>query len=385
MYVHRPNAVLNCLAKFVPHASAVTPDSFGFDNGVEVGTAAIIAGTAPLMAAVLSAFMLPATALSAGPKRSRGRSFASTGRHLDVNTPTSIEFSPDHFHQRGSFSSLGDPRRQAELARHRVRRAVIGLFLGFVGIVLLSLKSFIGGSSSTHHLTMARVVLGHAIIVVAVLSKAAASVLAHKFLSHVRVLPLALGQTACGAVVAIVASFLVDYTGVQTAAHAKRWEFLRLATPDAWAAILYLGLCSSCIVYVLQFFLVQRAGAVRQMLVDYLTPVVGVVEGAIFKGELAHLTTGEIVADVCGAICVILGVALVNHHGSCGCLARAPKAKRHHASTALRGAGAIRKANPRASVERPKAFSVTEVTVKDYPMFAAPSDPLLDTQPHGDI
>ena len=367
--------------------------AYGFDYGVEVGTAAVIAGTAPLMTAILAAFLLPAAALTVGPSMDRRDSIDSTPR-LDLNSPALGDSgSSDTIHgsgQRASFSSLGGPRR-AERLRSRVRHAVIGLIMGFCGIVLLSAKSFAKPAHGKGDLTLGDVVCGHLIIITAVFSKAAASVLAHKLLAHVRVLPLALGQTAAGAAVALVTSFIVDYTGAETQEHAKGWEFLSLASPGAWGAIAYLGLCSSYIVYVLQFFLVKEAGAVRQMLVDYLTPVVGIVEGAIFKGELSHLSGWEIAADVGGIVLVAIGVGLVNHVHFCGLSMWSPR----RPSSASADFGDVhmprdrgsrqRPARARDSVERPKAFSVTEVPPTEYPMFAAPTDRLLDSQAHGDI
>ena len=52
-------------------------------------------------------------------------------------------------------------------------------------------------------------------------------------------------------------------------------------------------------VYVLQFFLVREVGAVQQMAVDYLTPIVGVVEGALFRCNFCDISALRL-ALVCG-------------------------------------------------------------------------------------
>ena len=358
---------------------------YGFDNGVLVGTAAIIAGSAPLMTAMLASCLLPATALVSGPGGGRYNPSLSDTPRMDLNNGfDSLEAfglgrsGGSH----ASFASTSGVHAQVGRARTRVRRVVAGLVLGFLGIIALSVRSFEGAEVSSGF-TIGQLVLGHAIIIFAIASKAMASILAHKYLAHLRVLPLAFAQTVVGACVCLVAALAVDYTGVESGQNAKGWQFLTAAPGHAWYSILYLGLCSSCIVYVLQFFLVQQAGAVRQMLVDYMTPVVGVVEGAIFKHEFAHMRPIGVVAEVIGVLLIGLGVFLVNHHRVC---ARSPAPLDRRRGSVLSETQLGPKVSGdrgRMSVERPKAFSVTEVPPTDYPMFAAPTDRLLDSDVHG--
>ena len=59
-----------------------------------------------------------------------------------------------------------------------------------------------------------------------------------------------------------------------------------------------------------RYLLIKRVGAVKQMLVDYLTPVVGVVEGSIFRNELAGLAAGVVAAQACGVLLVGVGVSM---------------------------------------------------------------------------
>ena len=75
--------------------------------------------------------------------------------------------------------------------------------------------------------------------------------------------------------------------------------------------MLYLGLASSCSVYVLQFFVLERCGAVRQIVaVDCLTPAVGVVEGALVNCDLCGASALAVGLASGGALCGALGVAL---------------------------------------------------------------------------
>lgn len=173
------------------------------------------------------------------------------------------------------------------------------------------------GHGSASDTSVLNIIAGHLILVVAVFCKALASVLAHRHLSHVKLLPLALGQTAASAVAAVAAAFILNFTGVLPARHATQFKFFDLAPGRAYAAIMYLGLASSCAVYLLQFFLIQRAGAVRQLLVDYMTPVVGVVEGVAFRHELRNIGLSAGLCDIAGIACVAAGVALVTTQGGC--------------------------------------------------------------------
>lgn len=81
---------------------------------------------------------------------------------------------------------------------------------------------------------------------------------------------------------------------------------------DVWPALLYLGLASSCAVYVLQFYLIRRVGAVQQMAVDYLTPIVGVVEGAAFRCNLCDASPPQLGLVAASVVLAFSGVAAVS-------------------------------------------------------------------------
>ena len=79
-----------------------------------------------------------------------------------------------------------------------------------------------------------------------------------------------------------------------------------------WPALLYLGLASSCAVYVLQFYLVREVGAVQQMAVDYLTPIVGVVEGALFRCNFCNISALRLALVLTGTTLAAVGATIVN-------------------------------------------------------------------------
>jgi drug/metabolite transporter (DMT)-like permease len=72
----------------------------------------------------------------------------------------------------------------------------------------------------------------------------------------------------------------------------------------AWIEIAFLGVASSGLGFLLYYRLLRRIGAVRAMSVTFLNPVVALVAGALYLGELLTLQT------LAGAAGVLAGTAL---------------------------------------------------------------------------
>ena len=122
-------------------------------------------------------------------------------------------------------------------------------------------------------------------------------------------LEFALIQTLWGCAAALMLMLIVD--GVPALGGDPRAQIDRLRRwPGAWPALLYLGLASSCLVYVIQFALLKRLGAVRQLTIDYGTPIVGVVEGGI-RGDFKDLSAALTALVVGGCVLAAAGVAMV--------------------------------------------------------------------------
>ena len=75
--------------------------------------------------------------------------------------------------------------------------------------------------------------------------------------------------------------------------------------PVTWWAVAWLGLLSSCLAYILYFYLISTWGATRAALVNYAFPVVGPALGILFLHEVADLRL------ILGAVLVIASIALV--------------------------------------------------------------------------
>ena len=162
---------------------------------------------------------------------------------------------------------------------------VVGLVVGFVGVVLVTSRGLTAeGSSLTGELAL----LG------AAFSYACGAVYSRR---NVRGVPPM-----------IPAVFQVTFATIIVGVVAILFEHPWTATPDAQAvfSILWLGLLGSGVAYLAVFRLFAAWGATRTTLVAYLIPVVGIVLGYLV---LAEPVDGRIII---GTALVIAGVGLVN-------------------------------------------------------------------------
>ena len=161
-------------------------------------------------------------------------------------------------------------------------RKLIGLLVGFAGLVVVIAPWRTGGGSAGGELAC----FGAAV------SYAAGFVYVRKFLSprHLPPMSLAAGQLSMAVVLqAAVSPFL-------------QWGAVSL-TPRVTVSIVLLGVLSTGLAYVLYFRLIGEVGATTASAVNYLVPIAAVVVGAITLGERLTLTT------VAGGVIVLVGMA----------------------------------------------------------------------------
>jgi drug/metabolite transporter (DMT)-like permease len=72
-----------------------------------------------------------------------------------------------------------------------------------------------------------------------------------------------------------------------------------------WIAILFLGIVSSCIAYLLYYYLLHSIGPTRASMVTYVFPVVGVLLGVLFLNERLDLSLMLGAALVLGSVFVV--------------------------------------------------------------------------------
>jgi len=171
---------------------------------------------------------------------------------------------------------------------------IIGLLVGFVGVVILVGRDFdiesLGGNF-----------LGQLAVIAASISYAVSATFSRKYLR---------GQAP-----------VVQSTMTLLVADALMWLSLpavhrftpsldapnRFPTlPITWVAIIWLGVLGSCVAYLLYFWLLNTWGVTRSSLVTYIFPVVGLILGIVFLGETIDWRL------VAGSALVVSGIAVVN-------------------------------------------------------------------------
>lgn len=160
-----------------------------------------------------------------------------------------------------------------------------GLMLGFLGVVLLLLRD-VGGASSTFW--------GYASHMVGAVLYSYAAVMARQFMRKQSLLmqafvPVAFGDLLIWALLPFVEAPL---------------QFPQQTMP--LIAILFLGAVSSFAGYLLYYYLIHSVGPSRMSMVTYTFPLVGVLLGVTFLGEMLDLTL------LSGAALVLGSVFLVN-------------------------------------------------------------------------
>jgi drug/metabolite transporter (DMT)-like permease len=166
------------------------------------------------------------------------------------------------------------------------RRRVLGLLVGFLGVVLLVLRDTSGNMNLD--------LLAEGAMILAVVFYAGSSVFARRNT-----------QGASPVVNAIVPLFSAD-AFIWAAAFLVESPIHLPQMPLTWAALLWLGLIGSCIAYLLYYYLIHAIGPTRATMVTYTFPVVGVALGVLFLHE--RLDPYLIV----GAVLIIGSLLIVN-------------------------------------------------------------------------
>jgi drug/metabolite transporter (DMT)-like permease len=162
---------------------------------------------------------------------------------------------------------------------------VLGLLMGFAGVVVLMSKD-IGASSSS--------ILGQAAVILACVFYAGSSIYARKFTEDTPAILRSAGPLVSATAVMWLATFFFEAP---------------VKVPDQpliWAASLWLGILGSGIAFILLYYLIHEIGPTRSTMVTYLFPLSGVTLGVIFLHEKL---TWEILT---GAILIILSLVVAN-------------------------------------------------------------------------
>jgi drug/metabolite transporter (DMT)-like permease len=162
---------------------------------------------------------------------------------------------------------------------------LLGLVVGFVGVVVLTGPAALGSGGST---------VAVVALLVAAASYATATVYARRNLSGMRPMVPAFLQVAIAFVISSILAFGMEAPLA-----------VELGGP-AILSVLWLGLLGSGLAYLAYFRLIGSWGATRTAAVAYVLPVVGIILGVLVANEAVDLRV------VAGTALVISGVGLLN-------------------------------------------------------------------------
>ena len=163
---------------------------------------------------------------------------------------------------------------------------LIALFTGFAGVVILLMRDLQGELELN--------LLGHGAMLLAVLFYAIGAVYARRGTSEVSPVIRALIPVASADAMIWLVTPLVESP---------------LALPQlpiTWFALVWLGVIGSCVAYLLFYYLIHAIGPTRATMVTYTFPLIGVVLGVVFLGELLDINL------VLGGGLVLASIVIVN-------------------------------------------------------------------------
>jgi drug/metabolite transporter (DMT)-like permease len=162
---------------------------------------------------------------------------------------------------------------------------VLGLLVGFIGVVVLMLKDINSGTST---------LLGQLAVILACVFYAASSIIARKTTEDTPAVVRSLGSLISATTVMWIAAFLFETP-------------IKIPTlPITWIALAWLGILGSGLAFIMLYYLIHEIGPTRTTMVTYLFPLGGVTLGVIFLNEPL---TWQIVT---GAVLIILSLVVAN-------------------------------------------------------------------------
>jgi drug/metabolite transporter (DMT)-like permease len=162
---------------------------------------------------------------------------------------------------------------------------VLGLLVGFTGVVILMSKD-VGSSSNS--------VLGQFAVVLASVFYAGSSVFARRTTEETPGILRSAGPLISATIIMWLATFLVE----------RPVKIPHLGI--TWISLLFLGVLGSGLAFILAYYLIHEIGPTRTSMVTYLFPPGGVLLGVIFLDEQL---SWQLIA---GTILIILSLAVVN-------------------------------------------------------------------------
>ena len=165
------------------------------------------------------------------------------------------------------------------------KQMALGVALGFAGIAL-SARPWQGGINIS--------LIGVLWMLAGSLSVGASFVYVRRFLSHLKLPPLALATWQIGIAVMTLA-VLIDFDGI---------THIATDAQALWGTVLGLGILGTGAAFLIYYFIIETLGSVRAAGATYIAPIVAVIIGAIIGEAITYV---EIVA----LLLILSGVLLI--------------------------------------------------------------------------
>ncbi|MBC7878894.1 MAG: DMT family transporter [Anaerolineales bacterium] len=162
---------------------------------------------------------------------------------------------------------------------------VLGLLVGFAGVIILMIKDIGAGTSS---------LLGQIAVIVACVFYAGSSIYARKMTEDTPAIFRSMGPLVSATIAMWISAFLFEAP-------------IKIPTlPITWIALIWLGILGSGAAFIMLYYLIHEIGPTRATMVTYLFPLGGVSLGVIFLDEKL---TWQIVT---GAVLIISSLVIAN-------------------------------------------------------------------------
>lgn len=175
-------------------------------------------------------------------------------------------------------------------------RKVVGLLIGFIGVIVLFSGELLGAEGSVEDVNLS--LLGQLAIVGASFFYATFTTYSRKIIQGTVEPVVMAGGTMVVAAVATAPFALLGEGGFR--------PFSGTVSSDVLWAVIVLGVLNTFIAYLFYYFVVRELGAARASMVTYIVPFVGVVLGALLLSEQVGVTL------IIGAALIFTGIAIVN-------------------------------------------------------------------------
>ena len=163
---------------------------------------------------------------------------------------------------------------------------VLGLLIGFAGVVVLMSRDLVSASTSS--------VLGQVAVILASVFYAVSAVYVRKTTEDTPGIVRSAGPLVSATAVMWLATFLFE----------RPVEMPQLGI--TWVALLWLGILGSGLAFVMAYYLIHEIGPTRSTMVTYLFPLGGVILGVTFLHEQL---TWQLIT---GAILIVASLVVAN-------------------------------------------------------------------------